>query len=60
MDSVSKNKESRAADFVLDRMMLKDNAVVEVYMEESEKVKARSAESKTMETAGESKDVQLM
>ncbi len=44
--------------FGLDRIMLKDNTVVEVCMEESEKVTAGYRESKTMEATCVSKDGQ--
>ncbi len=56
MISASKNEEDAAADFDLDRMMLKDNTVAEVDMEEPKKAKAGSGEHKTMEGAPMRKD----
>ncbi len=58
MDSTSKNQEDAATNFVLYQMTLKDNTVVEMDMDESEKAKAESVEPKTTEAAGVSKDDQ--
>ncbi len=58
MHSTLKSKKNAAADFDLDQMMLKDSTVVEVDIEHSEKAKARSGESKTMQATGVNKHCQ--